>query len=210
MSAPPAMGPAGEPTLPALLRSRHGIPPYLTLLALAALAAGLLAAVLLRNAGGGTEALFVAGPPAFSVLYDDDHVRAVPPVGKELARLEGRRGIASLTVTPLPGSPLPFGGLPVFAERHLAVLAREHDRLRVRSEGKAAIRGAPGYRVVYRAGRGRDRVQGQDVLLYPDATALRGGALLRFTQARRGRGSRAAVNEVRSVMRSFEFGRDRR
>lgn len=202
---------AAEPRLDELVRRRWSVSRWVVVAALVAVTGGLVAMVLGGDETDGRDALRHRGEPAFNVLYEPALVRAAEPRGDELARLEARPdGVdASLTVRALPDGDVPFGGLPVYAERRLAALREEHGPLRVRSEGKARIWGAPGYRIEYRA-RG---VQGQDVLLFPQDTGLTGGALLSFrrsTAGRPGPRGREAVGEVRRVMRSFQFGASRR
>lgn len=202
---------AAEPRLDQLVRRRWKVSPLAMLAILLVLTAGAVAAVIGGNGIDGRDALIHRGEPAFNLLYEPSLVEAVEPRGDELARLEARPdGLrARVTVRALPDGGLPFGGLPVYAERHLAALRDELGPLRLRQEGKARIWGAPGYRIEYRA-RG---VQGQDVLLFPDDTGLAGGAVVSFRRAagRRPRPrEREAVGEVRRVVRSFQFGASRR
>lgn len=208
MSVRPEFG----PTLPDLLRGRFGLSPWVAAALLAVvLAAGLVVVLNAGDTAGGRADLVHRERPSFNLLYDDALVRAVAPRRGELARLEARprRARATVTVRRLADSPLVFGALPVYAEHRIAALREELGELRLREEGKARIWGHPGYRLDYRAGR----IAGSDVLLFPDEAALRGGALVSFRQVRGGRKrprDRAAVAEVRRVLRSFQFGADRR
>jgi hypothetical protein len=76
----PLVRPEFEPTLPALLRRRTGLPERTTI-ALLVLAVALLAAavVLVRPRVDGVSKLVHRGTPAFNLLYANDALHEVEP-----------------------------------------------------------------------------------------------------------------------------------
>ena len=199
--------PEHGPTLPALLRRRLGIPVRATVAAVLVLAGALVAAALAL--GGDDRAMLVQrSDPQFTLLYTESAVRPVDATGGELARLQARRRAlgATLTVRRLPDSDLPFGALPLYAHDHIRSLGG----VDIRQEGRERVWGAPGYRVEFRDGD----VFGLDVFVFPDDVGIEGGVLLSMRQNRPpgglDEGDRHALDEVRRVQRSFQFGTKRK
>ncbi|MEJ7892162.1 MAG: hypothetical protein WKF94_05940 [Solirubrobacteraceae bacterium] len=146
------------------------------------------------------------GAPVFTVLYDDEQMVPVAREPGELLRLRGARRelVATLSVrrTQLP----PYDGdvvgvLPVFADNY----ARERG-LRLTTDTRARINGAPGYELGYAGGT--------TLILVPEETpGTRDAIVLTFAEKQppgrdQGGGQRVSL-AMRSALRSFAFGADR-
>jgi hypothetical protein len=177
--------PEFEPTLPALVRRRTGLPERATiallLLAIAVLAAALL---LVRPQVDGVATLVHRDDPAFNLEYASGALDEVDPRAGELARLEGRRGRQAVTITVRPlelpayEGDVAHGLLPTYASGHIRELASELDRFQLRTEHRARINDAPGYEIRFRTGAPGSFTFGTDTLLVPDEEESRGGLLL--------------------------------
>jgi hypothetical protein len=114
--------------------------------------------------------------PVFNLRYADAFSRLAPERDEFLhIRRKGRGGrvLDSFSVRPL--SLPPYRGdinglLPVYAERVLGELRAAYPGLRLVEEGKARVNLVAGYSILFRVGRGRDRMFGREVLL-PEAKA---------------------------------------
>lgn len=210
--------PEFEPTLPALVRVRTGVPERVTV-ALIALAVVLLAAtaLLVRPRVDGQRQLVHRGEPTFNLLYATAALDEVEPRAGELARLDGARGrqSASITVRPLALPPyegdVAHGLLPAYASGHIRELAAGLDSFQLRQEHRARINKAPGYEIRFRTGPPGRRTFGIDTLLLQDEHEARGALLLsmrrevagptRLTDA-----ETAFADEVSEAFRSLYFG----
>ena len=204
--------PEFEPTLPALLRRRTGVRERTTV-ALLVLGLVLLAVavLLVRPRVDGMSQLVHRGEPTFNLLYANDALAAVEPEPGELARLEGRRGRRSVTITVRPLELPPYEGdvvhglLPAYASGHIRELRAQFERFRLRDEHRARINRAPGYEIRFRAGpRGR-RVRGIDTLIVPDEEESRGALLLSMRREVDGRGARSADEKAFTKLASKAF-----
>ncbi len=208
------------PTLPALLRSRLGVPPALTVAALALVVLGMVAAALARGGEREGTLLVRRGAPAFTLLYAPEKIRPVRPRPGEFARLEARgRAVAlSVVVRPLPpprgSASLTLLDLPIRSVTYVDELRSRLPMFRLRDDGPARINDAPGYEVRFRSGPPGRRLWGHEILLFPDDEGRGGeGVLLRMRQrderARLKAGDEELVTAAKRAMRSFRFGTDR-
>jgi hypothetical protein len=182
--------PEFEPTLPALVRRRFGLPERVTiallLLAIAAIAAALL---LVRPQVDGEARLVHGEDPAFNLVYATGALHEAEPQPGELARLEGRRGRQAVTITvrplalPAEEGDVAHGVLPAYASGHIRELAAEHDHFLLRAEHRTRINDAPGYEVRFRTGTPRTFTFGTDALLLPDEEEAQGALLLSMRRA---------------------------
>ena len=204
--------PEFEPTLPALLRRRTGVRERTTV-ALLVLGLVLLAVavLLVRPRVDGMSQLVHRGEPTFNLLYATAALAEVEPAPGELARLEGRRGRRSVTITVRPLELPPYEGdvvhglLPAYASGHIRELRAQFERFRLRDEHRARINRAPGYEIRFRAGpRGR-RVRGIDTLIVPDEEESRGALLLSMRREVDGRGARSADEKAFTKLASKAF-----
>jgi hypothetical protein len=111
--------------------------------------------------------------PVFNLRYADGFERLAPQRGEilHIRRKVGGRELDAFSVTPLQLPPYRGdvnGLLPVYAERVLAELRAAYPGLRLVEEGKARVNLVAGYSILFRVGRGRDRMFGREVLL-PEA-----------------------------------------
>ena len=213
--------PEFEPTLPALVRRRTGVPERVTvaLLVLAVAAAG-AAALFVRPRVDGVSTLVHRSDPVFNLEYANGALHEAAPRAGELARLEGRRGRQSVTITvrplalPASGGDVAHGVLPVNASGHIRVLATELDGFRLLDQHRARINDAPGYEVRFRSGPSARPTLGTDALLIPDEHEERGAVLLsmrrtvagRLKLGKRGQRFARAASEA---FRSFAYGTGR-
>jgi hypothetical protein len=108
--------------------------------------------------------------PTFNLRYGDVFARVPPRDGELLHIRRSLRGrvVDEFTVTRLALPPYrgdPAGFLPVYAERVLAQLRARYPGLRLVEEGKARVNYVAGYSILFRVGRGPDRMLGREVLL---------------------------------------------
>lgn len=221
MSGPRSLlRPEYGPTLPALLRARHGVAPRVTLgVAALVVLVALVAALTASDEERGLDTYVHSDAPAFNLLHPAGVVRRVAPAGGELARLEarGRRVVVSVVVRPLP----PYAGpgrlevaaLPILAVRHADGLRAQLDGFALGDDGRARVNDAPGYQLRFRAGPRARPLIGHDVLLLPTDGATGGGVLLSLRQQnarpRLRPADRELVGRAKKVFRSFRFGTER-
>jgi hypothetical protein len=213
--------PEFEPTLPALVRRRTGLPERVTIALLALAVVVVAAAVLLvRPRVDGVSELVHRGEPAFNLEYANGVLHEADPRPGELARLEGRRGRQSVTVTvrPLELPPregdVAHGLLPVYASGHIRELAADLDGFQLREQHRARINDAPGYEVRFRSGSPGRFTLGTDTLLIPDEDDARGAVLLSMRRRvdgalRLGKRERRFADHASEAFRSFEYGTGR-
>lgn len=206
--------PEFQPTLPALMRRHAGWREHTTIAMVAlALLALLVAVVLVRPRVDRIGDVVHRGEPAFTMHYRNDLFAEAEPRAGELARIEGRRGRQSATITVRPLE-LPAGEgdvahalLPVFASRHIDQLAASEDGFELRAEERARVNDAPGYEVRFRAGP----VFGSDLMLVPAEDEARGALLVSLRREVRGRPRLTASEEefadlAIQAMRSITYG----
>ena len=210
-----------EPTLPALLRRRAGVPERVTVaVLLLALLAVAVAALLVRPRVDGMGTLVHRSEPVFNLEYDTGALRSAPPRAGELVRLEGRRGRQSVTITARPLELPPYDGdvahglLPVYASGHIRTLADELERFRLIDQHRARINDAPGYEVRFVSGPAARPTLGTDTLLLPDEEESRGAVLLSMRRTVEGRlklteREKEFVDRTSEAFRSFSYGTDR-
>lgn len=112
--------------------------------------------------------------PVFNLRYADAFEKLAPQRGEILhirRKARGGRVVDAFSVSPL--SLPPYRGdvnglLPVYAERVLGELRAAYPGLRLVEEGKARVNLVAGYSILFRVGRGEQRMFGREVLL-PEA-----------------------------------------
>jgi len=209
------------PTLPVLLRRRAGVPERVTVAFLVlALVLVAVAALIVRPRVDGVGALVHRSEPVFNLEYDTGALRSTEPRPGELARLEGRRGRQSVTITAraleLPDyeGDAAHGLLPVTASGHIRELARELDRFRLTDQHRTRINDAPGYEVRFVSGPAARPTLGTDTLLLPDEEETRGAVLLSVRRTVRGRlrlseREKEFADRASEAFRSFSYGTGR-
>lgn len=205
--------PEFEPTLPALVRRRIGVPERVTV-ALLVLALALVgAALLVRPRVDDVRTLVHRSQPVFNLEYDSGALRAAAPRAGELARLEGRRGRQAATITARPLDLPPYEGdvahglLPVYASGHIRRLAGEHDRFRLTDQHRTRINDAPGYEIRFQSGP----TLGTDTLLVPDEEQRHGAVLLSMRRTvdgplRLNEREKEFADAASEAFRSFAYG----
>ena len=155
--------------------------------------------------------------PVFNLSYPDGALREVEPRAGELARLEGRSGSQSVTITvheiPLPAYPgdAAHGLLPVYASGHIRELRAELERFKLRDQHRARINDAPGYEIRFESGpRGRATI-GIDTLLLPDEETTQGAVVLSLRRTvdgplKLGEREQRFAHTASEAFRSFAFG----
>jgi hypothetical protein len=209
--------PEFEPTLPALLRRRLGVRERTTIaLLLVALAALAVAVVLVRPRVDRISEVSYDGEPALTLQYRDDLFHSEPPEFGELARLEGRRGRQSVTITvrrfglSAPEGDVAHAFLPIYASTHIERLAFDDDRFQLRAEHRARVHDAPGYEVRFRTGPPGRYTYGSDLMLLPDEEEHR-GLMLSLRREILGRAKLSESEEefadlATEALRSVRFG----
>ena len=209
--------PEFEPTLPVLVRRKLGVRERTTILVLIALLAVAVAAlVFVRPRVDSIGEVAHRGDPAFTLQYRDDLFHSEPPESGELARLEGRRGRQTVTITVrafgLPGREgnVAQAFLPIYASGHIERLASELDDFDLRAEHRARVDDAPGYEVRFRTGSPGRHTFGSDLMLLPGEEAATGGLLLSLRREVRGRPKLSESEEefadlAMEAMRSVRF-----
>jgi hypothetical protein len=213
--------PEFEPTLPALVRRRFGLPERTTV-ALLVLAVVLVAAAALfvRPRVDGTSTLTHRDDPAFTLVYENGALREADPRPGELARLQGRRGRQSATITvrplalPAHEGDVAHGLLPVVASGHIRDLEAELDAFKLVDEHRTRINDAPGYEIRFQTGPPGSVTIGTDTMLVPDEEDGRGAVVLSMRRAvdgRLGLGRREKdfADLASEAFRSFEYGTGR-
>lgn len=213
--------PEFEPTLPALVRRRFGVAERVTVaLLILVLALVAVAALLVRPQVDAVGTLVHRSEPVFNLEYDTGALHAVTPHPGELARLEGRRGRQSVTITArpleLPASEgdVAHGVLPVYASGHIRSLADEVDRFRLTEQHRARINDAPGYEVRFLSGPVARPTVGTDTLLVPDEDEERGAVLLSMRRTvdgplRLNEREKEFADRASEAFRSFTYGTGR-
>jgi hypothetical protein len=210
--------PEFEPTLPALVRRKLGVRERTTILVLIALLVlAVVAVVLVRPRVDRIGEVVHGDDPAFTLQYRNDLFHSQQPLEGELARLAGRRGRQSVTITvrplELPAREGDFAHayLPIFASDHIERLAAENDGFDLRAEHRARIHDAPGYEVRFRSGpQGRQTI-GSDLVLLPSEHEEQGALRLSLRREVRGRPKLSEREEefadlATEAMRSVRFG----
>jgi hypothetical protein len=153
--------------------------------------------------------------PVFNLRYGDVFHRLKPERGEflHIRRTAKGRAIDSFSVRPLSLPPYQGdvnGLLPVYAERVLAELRAAYPGLRLVEEGKARVNLVAGYSILFRVGRGANRMFGREVLLPEPGPGVRTGVRMALRtwkgsgvgQARE-LGARGAL---KTPYRSFRYG----
>jgi hypothetical protein len=207
--------PEFQPTLPALMRRRAGWRERTTVaLLVLAVIAFVAALALLRPRVDRIGDLVHRGEPAFTMQYRNDLFGEVAPRASELARLEGRRGRQSVTITvrplelPAQEGAVAHALLPVFGSRRIRELAASEDSFDLRAEARARVNDAPGYELRFRAGS----TFGSDLMLVPGDHETHGALLVSLRREIRGSPKLRAREEefadlAVQAMRSLEFAR---
>jgi hypothetical protein len=210
-----------EPTLPALLRRRAGVPERLTVaLLVLALVVAVVAALLVRPRVDSVGTLVHRSEPVFNLEYDTRALRSVAPRAGELARLEGWRGRQSVTITARPLELPPYEGdvahglLPVFASGHIRKLADELGRFRLTDQHRTRINDAPGYEVRFVTDPAARPTLGTDTLLLSDEEESQGALLLSMRRTVDGRPKltereKEFADRASEAFRSFTYGTGR-
>jgi hypothetical protein len=210
-----------EPTLPALLRRRAGVPERVTVaLLVLVLVLAAVAALLVGPRVDSVGTLVHRSEPVFNLEYDTGALHAAAPRAGELARLEGRRGRQSVTITARPLALPSFEGdvahglLPVYASDHIRALAGEHDRFRLTDQHRTRINDAPGYEVRFVSGPATRPTLGIDTVLLPDEQESRGAVLLSMRRTVDGRlklteREKEFADRASEAFRSFAYGTER-
>ena len=210
--------PEFEPTLPALVRRRFGLRERVTV-ALVAVAIVLVAvaALVVRPRVDGVSKLVHDGEPAFNLLYANGPLHEADPRAGELARIEGRRGRQSVTITVRPLTLPPHEGdvahglLPVYASGRIEALERELGGFQLTAEHRTRINGAPGYEMRFQYG---STTLGTDTIVLPDEEDERGAVLLSMRRTvdgklRLGKREKEFADRASEAFRSFEYGTGR-
>jgi hypothetical protein len=153
--------------------------------------------------------------PVFNLRYGDGFSRLRPQRGEFL---HIRRKVAGRVVDSFSASRLelpPYRGdvgglLPVYAERVLAELRAAYPGLQLVEEGKARVNLVAGYSILFRAGSGRNRMFGREVLLPEPKPGTRGGVRMAL-RTWRGSGVNTARDlgahgSLKTPYRSFRYG----
>ncbi len=206
--------PEFEPTLPALVRRRTGLPERATV-ALLVLALVLLAVavVLVRPRVDTVSDIVHRGEPEFTMDYANTALDEVEPRAGELVRLEGERGRQAVEITVRPLELPPYegdvvhGSLPIYASGHIRELAAELDDFELRAQHRTRINDAPGYEVRFATGN----TFGIDVVLVPDENETEGALLLSLRRTVDGapkltKRERRFADDASEAFRSFEYG----
>ena len=166
------VGPEFQPTLPALMRRRFGMRERTTIVLLVlAVVAFVVAVALVRPRVDRIGDVVHRDNPAFTLQYRNDLFHEVEPEAGELARVEGRRGRQSVTISvrpldlPAHEGDVAHGLLPVYASGHIRALEEQYDDFELRAEHRSRVNDAPGYEVRFRAGS----TFGSDLMLVPEA-----------------------------------------
>jgi hypothetical protein len=209
------------PTLPALLRERLGIPPFVTLAAAVvagALAVAVAVAAITGSNADGTKVVH-DGAPVFNVVHPDG-IEPVRPHAGELMRLEGRRRKldVSIVIRPLElpayRGDVTHGLLPAYSHGFAEAQRRLLTGFHLNHEGRARLGNGVGYEINFQAVRPGDRTYGRDALLVPDdPDEAKGFVTVSLRQHKAGgpftKGERGFAFAARKVYRSFRYGTGR-
>jgi hypothetical protein len=157
--------------------------------------------------------------PTFNLRYADAFER-LRPQRDEILHIRRRNGrgrvvdsfsVSHLRLPPYRGDV--NGLLPVYAERVLGELRAAYPGLRLVEEGKARVNLVAGYSILFRVGRGRDRMYGREVLLpqpAADGAVSRSGVRMALRTSK-GSGvaeprALGAEGALKTPYRSFRYG----
>ena len=212
--------PEFEPTLPVLVRRKLGVRERTTILVLIGLLvlAG-VALLLVRPRVDRIGEVVHGDDPAFTLQYRNDLLHSLEPREGELARLAGRRGRQSVTITvrplelPARGGDVAHAFLPIYASGHIERLAQGSDDFQLRAEHRTRLHDAPGYEVRFRTGPPGSHMFGSDLMLLPSEEEEQGALLLSLRREVRGRTKLSDREEefadlAMEAMRSVRFGTD--
>jgi len=154
--------------------------------------------------------------PVFNLRYADAFERLGPQRGEILhirRKGGGGRVLDSFSVKPLALPPYRGdvnGLLPVYAERVLGELRAAYPGLRLVEEGKARVNLVAGYSILFRVGRGKNRMFGREVLL-PEAKAGARSGVRMALRTWKGSGvgmarELGARGALKTPYRSFRYG----
>jgi hypothetical protein len=153
--------------------------------------------------------------PVYNLRYGDVF-RRVPAGEGELLHIRRSahgRAVDEFTLTRLALPPYrgdAAGFLPVYAERVLDELRARYPGLRLVEEGKARVNYVAGYSILFRVGRGADRMVGREVLLpLPERGARDGVRMALRTWRGSGIGEPrqlGAKGALKVPYRSFRYG----
>ena len=179
------------------------------LISLAALVVLAGFALLIRGDDGRTEFAH-DGRNAFTLRYPPS-MKPVAAQPGEIVRFEARRGALAVSLA-IRGADFPqrrFPDLPIVASLHGDELRARLPELQLRDEGRTRLSGQPAYELNYRFGPAGRRSSGRDVLVFPDESGLRDGAILSTRTVKPGQplneGDRDLVKEVRRAAHSLLF-----
>lgn len=210
--------PEFEPTLPVLVRRKLGVRERTTILVLVVLLALAVAAiVLVRPRVDRIGEVVHRDAPAFTLQYRNDLLHPEQPRQGELARLAGRRGRQSVTITvrplelPARGGDVAHAFLPIYASGHIERLAEQSDAFELRAEHRARLHDAPGYEVRFRTGPPGRYTFGSDLMLLPSEEEEQSALLLSLRREIRGHPKLSDREEefadlAMEAMRSVRFG----
>jgi hypothetical protein len=210
----PLVSPAYRPTLREEL-ARHRPAVRWGVLGTIALVVLVLVGWALRPADKGVHFVHESAP-VFNLRYAHAFERLAPQRGELLhIRRRNARGreVDAFSVRPLALPPYrgDVGGLlPVYAERVLGELRAAYPGLKLIEEGKARVNLVAGYSLLFRVGRGRDRMFGREVLLPEPGPGARAGVRMAL---RTWKGSGIALprdlgarGALKTPYRSFRYG----
>jgi hypothetical protein len=210
----PLVAPAHRPTLREELARRRPAARWAVAGTIAVVVAVLLYPVL-RPKDKGVHYVHTSAP-VFNLRYADAfkrlqpqrgeflHLRRTSAAGRPLDSFSVRR----LELPPYRGD---VGGLlPVYAERVLGELRAAYPGLTLIEEGKARINLVAGYSLLFRVGRGRNRMFGREVLLPEPEPGSRTGVRMAL-RTRKGSGialprDLGARGALKTPYRSFRYG----
>jgi hypothetical protein len=153
--------------------------------------------------------------PVFNLRYAEAFDKLKPQRDEflHIRRKAHGRVVDSFAVRPLRLPPYRGdvnGLLPVYAERVLGELRHAYPGLRLVEEGKARVNLVAGYSILFRVGKGRDRMFGREVLLPEPKPGARDGvrmALRTFKGSGVGTArDLGAHGALKTPYRSFRYG----
>jgi hypothetical protein len=210
----PQVSPAYRPTLREALARRRPATRW-AVLGTIALVVLLLLAWTLRPQHKGVHYVHESAP-VFNLRYADAFHRLAPQRGEllHIRRTNGRGRVVdsfSASRLELPAYRGDVGGLlPVYAERVLGELRAAYPGLTLIEEGKARVNLVAGYSLLFRVGRGRNRMFGREVLLPEPKPGTRTGVRMAL---RTWKGSGIALprdlgarGALKTPYRSFRYG----
>jgi hypothetical protein len=209
----PLVQEAYRPTLREELARHRPATRWAVLGVLGLLVLGLLAWSLAPNTKG--VHVVHTSDPVFNLRYAEAFRRLAPQRGELLHIRRTARGrvldsfsIRRLELPPYRGD---VGGLlPVYAEQVLAELRRAYPGMRLVEEGKARVNLVAGYSILFRVGKGRNRMFGREVLLPEPVPGTRSGVRMAL-RTWKGSGvpeprALGAQGALKTPYRSFRYG----